>query len=144
MSGVDKGVINLPHVEFSCALKVQVLPYLRQPLRSAQRMLCINRFSFVTIISGCQNKSNPLIDSLSIVLIFNPIPSLRLPHYPLQAPIDLDIIIMKQPRIVIIDYPMDEYMLEHEKGNGTFSVVFMAVSIKTGERVAIKCMKKKF
>ena len=39
---------------------------------------------------------------------------------------------------------MDEYMLEHEKGNGTFSVVFMAVSTRTQERVAIKCMKKKF
>ena len=39
---------------------------------------------------------------------------------------------------------MDQYRLEREKGNGTFSVVFEAVSIKTGQRVAIKCMKKKF
>jgi renal tumor antigen len=39
---------------------------------------------------------------------------------------------------------MDQYRLDREKGNGTFSVVFEAQSIKTGQRVAIKCMKKKF
>lgn len=39
---------------------------------------------------------------------------------------------------------MDEYKLEYEKGSGTFSVVFTAVSLKTGKQVAIKCMKKKF
>ena len=39
---------------------------------------------------------------------------------------------------------MDQYKLEYEKGSGTFSVVFTAVSLKTGKHVAIKCMKKKF
>lgn len=39
---------------------------------------------------------------------------------------------------------MDQYRLEKEKGNGTFSVVFEAESVKTGKRVAIKCMKNKF
>lgn len=39
---------------------------------------------------------------------------------------------------------MDQYKLEAEKGNGTFSVVFMAMSLKTNRHVAIKCMKKKF
>ncbi len=39
---------------------------------------------------------------------------------------------------------MDQYKLEYEKGSGTFSVVFTALSLKTGKYVAIKCMKKKF
>lgn len=39
---------------------------------------------------------------------------------------------------------MDQYKLEFEKGSGTFSVVFTALSLKTGKYVAIKCMKKKF
>lgn len=39
---------------------------------------------------------------------------------------------------------MDQYKLEYEKGSGTFSVVFTALSLKTGKQVAIKCMKKKF
>jgi serine/threonine protein kinase len=39
---------------------------------------------------------------------------------------------------------MDQYKLEYEKGSGTFSVVFTAISLKTGKHVAIKCMKKKF
>ena len=39
---------------------------------------------------------------------------------------------------------MDQYKLEYEKGSGTFSVVFTAMSLKTGRQVAIKCMKKKF
>lgn len=39
---------------------------------------------------------------------------------------------------------MDQYKLEYEKGSGTFSVVFTALSLKTGNNVAIKCMKKKF
>jgi renal tumor antigen len=39
---------------------------------------------------------------------------------------------------------MDQYKLEYEKGSGTFSVVFTALSLKTGKNVAIKCMKKKF
>ena len=33
--------------------------------------------------------------------------------------------------------------MEEEKGNGTFSVVFKALSLKTNKHVAIKCMKKK-
>ena len=39
---------------------------------------------------------------------------------------------------------MDQYKLEYEKGSGTFSVVFTALSLKSGKYVAIKCMKKKF
>lgn len=39
---------------------------------------------------------------------------------------------------------MDQYKLEYEKGSGTFSVVFTALSLKTGKHVAIKCMKKKY
>lgn len=39
---------------------------------------------------------------------------------------------------------MDQYKLEYEKGSGTFSVVFTALSLTTGKHVAIKCMKKKF
>ena len=39
---------------------------------------------------------------------------------------------------------MDQYKLEYEKGSGTFSVVFTALSLKSGKQVAIKCMKKKF
>lgn len=39
---------------------------------------------------------------------------------------------------------MDQYRLEAKKGDGTFSEVFMAESLKTGRHVAIKCMKKKF
>ena len=44
----------------------------------------------------------------------------------------------------IIGHQMDQYKLEYEKGSGTFSVVFTALSLKTGKHVAIKCMKKKF
>ena len=44
----------------------------------------------------------------------------------------------------IISSLMDQYKLEYEKGSGTFSVVFTALSLKTGKHVAIKCMKKKF
>jgi len=39
---------------------------------------------------------------------------------------------------------MDQYRLEAKKGEGTFSEVFMAQSIKTHKFVAIKCMKKKY
>ena len=39
---------------------------------------------------------------------------------------------------------MDQYRLEAKKGEGTFSEVFMAQSIKTHKLVAIKCMKKKY
>jgi renal tumor antigen len=39
---------------------------------------------------------------------------------------------------------MDQYRLESKRGDGTFSEVFMAYSLKTGKYVAIKCMKKKF
>lgn len=39
---------------------------------------------------------------------------------------------------------MDQYKIESEKGNGTFSVVLMALSLKRNKHVAIKCMKKKF
>ena len=46
--------------------------------------------------------------------------------------------------IIIIGGSMDQYKLEYEKGSGTFSVVFTALSLKTGKHVAIKCMKKKF
>ena len=39
---------------------------------------------------------------------------------------------------------MDQYRLESKKGDGAFSEVFMALSLKTGKHVAIKCMKKKY
>mgnify|MGYP000850324881 FL=1 len=39
---------------------------------------------------------------------------------------------------------MDQYKLESKKGDGAFSGVFQAQSIKTGKHVAIKCMKKQF
>lgn len=39
---------------------------------------------------------------------------------------------------------MDQYKLEAKKGDGAFSEVFMAKSLKTGKHVAIKCLKKKF
>jgi serine/threonine protein kinase len=39
---------------------------------------------------------------------------------------------------------MEQYRLEAKKGEGTFSEVFMAQSIKTHKLVAIKCMKKKY
>lgn len=39
---------------------------------------------------------------------------------------------------------MNQYRLESKKGDGAFSEVFMATSIKKGKHVAIKCMKKKF
>ena len=39
---------------------------------------------------------------------------------------------------------MDQYRLESKKGEGTFSEVFMAQSIKNHKYVAIKCMKKKY
>ena len=39
---------------------------------------------------------------------------------------------------------MDQYRLESKKGEGTFSEVFMAQSIRTNKFVAIKCMKKKY
>ena len=39
---------------------------------------------------------------------------------------------------------MDQYRLEAKKGEGTFSEVFMAQSIKNHKLVAIKCMKKKY
>ena len=42
------------------------------------------------------------------------------------------------------NFVMDQYKLEYEKGSGTFSVVFTAISLKTGKHVAIKCMKNKF
>ncbi len=45
---------------------------------------------------------------------------------------------------IVIYSSMDQYKLEYEKGSGTFSVVFTAISLKTGKHVAIKCMKKKF
>jgi renal tumor antigen len=37
-----------------------------------------------------------------------------------------------------------EYKLLKKKGEGTFSEVLEAVHLKTGKRVAIKCMKKKY
>lgn len=39
---------------------------------------------------------------------------------------------------------MDQYKLESKKGEGTFSEVFMAQTIKNHKYVAIKCMKKKY
>lgn len=39
---------------------------------------------------------------------------------------------------------MDQYKLEAKKGDGAFSEVFQALSLKTGKHVAIKCMKKQF
>ena len=39
---------------------------------------------------------------------------------------------------------MEQYKLESKKGDGAFSEVFKAKSMKTGRYVAIKCMKKKF
>jgi renal tumor antigen len=39
---------------------------------------------------------------------------------------------------------MDQYRLEEKKGEGTFSEVFMAQSLKNGRHYAIKCMKKKY
>jgi len=39
---------------------------------------------------------------------------------------------------------MDQYKLESKKGDGAFSEVFQAQSIRTGKHFAIKCMKKQF
>lgn len=39
---------------------------------------------------------------------------------------------------------MDQYRLEAKRGEGTFSEVFMAQSLKNNRYVAIKCMKKKY
>lgn len=39
---------------------------------------------------------------------------------------------------------MHKYRLISKKGEGTFSEVFKAQSIKTGKQVAIKCMKNHF
>jgi renal tumor antigen len=39
---------------------------------------------------------------------------------------------------------MNQYRLEEKIGDGTFSEVFRATSIDTGQTVAIKCMKKKY
>lgn len=39
---------------------------------------------------------------------------------------------------------MNQYRLEEKIGDGTFSEVFRATSIDTGQIVAIKCMKKKY
>ena len=39
---------------------------------------------------------------------------------------------------------MHKYKLISKKGEGTFSEVLKAQSIKTGEYMAIKCMKTKF
>lgn len=39
---------------------------------------------------------------------------------------------------------MDQYRLESKKGDGAFSEVFQAHSVKTGRQVAIKCMKKQY
>lgn len=39
---------------------------------------------------------------------------------------------------------MNQYRLGPKKGDGTFSQVFKATSISTGQNVAIKCMKKQY
>lgn len=39
---------------------------------------------------------------------------------------------------------MNQYRLGSKKGDGTFSEVFKATSILTGQNVAIKCMKKHY
>lgn len=41
-------------------------------------------------------------------------------------------------------FPYLEYRLISKKGEGTFSEVLKAQSIKTGKYVAIKCMKNHF
>ena len=41
-------------------------------------------------------------------------------------------------------FPFLEYRLISKKGEGTFSEVLKAQSIKTGKYVAIKCMKNHF
>ena len=41
-------------------------------------------------------------------------------------------------------FPILEYRLISKKGEGTFSEVLKAQSIKTGKYVAIKCMKNHF
>ena len=44
----------------------------------------------------------------------------------------------------LLDYHSLEYRLISKKGEGTFSEVLKAQSIKTGKYVAIKCMKNHF
>ena len=39
---------------------------------------------------------------------------------------------------------MNQYKLDKKKGDGTFSEVFEANSVTTGQPVAVKCMKKKY
>lgn len=39
---------------------------------------------------------------------------------------------------------MNQYRLGAKKGDGTFSEVFKATSVVTGQNVAIKCMKKQY
>lgn len=39
---------------------------------------------------------------------------------------------------------MQQYRLGPKKGDGTFSQVFKATKIDTGQTVAIKCMKKQY
>lgn len=39
---------------------------------------------------------------------------------------------------------MEQYILEQKKGEGSFSEVFQAHSIKDHKKVAIKCMKRKY
>ncbi len=43
-----------------------------------------------------------------------------------------------------INRKMNQYRLGPKKGDGTFSQVFKATSINTGQNVAIKCMKKQY
>lgn len=46
--------------------------------------------------------------------------------------------------LLIFLMPFIEYRLISKKGEGTFSEVLKAQSIKTGKYVAIKCMKNHF
>ena len=45
---------------------------------------------------------------------------------------------------MILCYLFIEYRMIKKLGEGTFSEVFKAQAIKTGEFVAIKCMKEKY
>ena len=46
--------------------------------------------------------------------------------------------------LYLLYFYMDQYKLESKKGEGTFSEVVMAESLRDHKYVAIKCMKKKY
>ena len=39
---------------------------------------------------------------------------------------------------------MDNYRIDHKKGEGTFSIVYNAVDKQSGERIALKIMKQPY